>query len=405
MSPLILLALQTPPAAIDLRQSPVVAETTRLQITPKLDGRIEDEEWDALGTSGDVRTYLQWEPGALHVAAAAAMGKDLLVSVDPGDDGWLVGATNLEARIGQRDGKAFVKLRILDATNVAGPTYREIPNLEAASAAAVGPDGTLEATIGDPGLGLLPTKGGRLAVRVDVIPATGASPAANEPRALTPLLLTDFRATALPAGLKATVDLNDIDAVPGESASVRFGFTGTPMPRRIAIRSEGFAREATSAIELPFPNAGKRGTTVDYRTGVEPTATVGYRVARATLTGSDGVPGIVQASYRIAPPADVALNVTRLARSDEDRSIRVGYEVTGNSHGRLSGHATIAVPGGYRVLNGDDAQKITLYEPRRGLPKSFGLFVPAKSRGTIPIRFAMELNGKKFETVRYLTID
>ncbi len=406
MSPLLLLALQTPaPSTIDLRQPPIIAETTRLELTPRLDGRIEEEEWDPLGTSGDVKTYFQWEPGALHVAAAAAMGKDLLVSIDPGADGWLVGATNLEARIGQRDGKPFIKLRILDATNVAGPVYREIPNLEAASSAAIGADGTIEATIADPGLGLLPTKGGKLAVRVDVVAATDASPAANEPRALASLLLSDSRTTALPGALKSKVDFNDIATIPGENATVRFGFTGTPMPKRIAIRSEGLAREATSATELPFPGGGKKGTSVEYRTGVQADASVGYRIARATVTGADGVPGVVQASYRIAPLVDVDLNDAHLRPSDSDRSIRVGYLVTGNSRGRLQGRTTISVPGGYRVLNGDDAQKITLFEPRRGLPKSFGLFIPAKSQGTVPVHFAMEINGKKFDVVRYLTID
>ena len=404
MLPPLLLALQNP-APLDLRSAPAIAETTRLQLTPKLDGRIEDEEWDPLGTSGDVKTFLQWEPGALHIAAAGAMGKDLLVSIDPGADGWLVGATNLEARIGQRDGKPFVKLRLLDATNVAGPTYRDVPNLETASTVAVGPDGTIEATIADPGLGLLPIKAGKLAARVDVIPAGDSSPVANEPRALSSLVLGDWRSSALPDGLKVNVDFNDISVVPGENAVVRFGFAGTPMPTRIAIRSEGLAREATSATELPFPKAGKRGVNVDYRTTVQPGASVGYRLARATLTGADGVAGVVQASYRVAPPVDIVFNETRLKPSDEDRSVRIAYQAFGNSRGRLSGRATLTVPGGYRVLNGDDSQKITLFEPRRGLPKSFVLFIPARSRGTVPIRFAMEINGKKFEVVRYLTID
>lgn len=408
MSPLLLFAFQTPvpaPVALDLRQAPAVAEPTRIELTPRLDGKIEDEEWDALGASGDVKTYLQWEPGALHVAGAAMAGKDLLVSVDPGGDGWLVGSDNLEARIGVKDGKPFVRLRILDATNVAGPTYREIPGMEAASAVAVGPDGTIEATIGDPGLGLLPLKGAKLAIRVDAIPSGDPALAANEPRALTPLLLADTRSAALPTGLGVKTDFNDIPAVPGETAQVRFAFTGAPMPKRIALRTEGLGREATSATELPFPSAGKRGVSVEYKTGIAPDASLGYRVTRATLTGSDGVPSVVQASYRIAPLVDIVLNEPHLKPSAQDRSLKIGYTAFGNSSRRLSGRATISVPGGYRILNGEESQKITLFEPRRGLPKSFGLFIPANARGTVPIRFAMEINGKKLEAVRYVTID
>src|SRR4051812_44034989 len=106
MSPLLLLFLQeptNPPApapVLDMRQVPVVAEVSRIRLTPKIDGKLEEEEWDPLGESDAVKTFLQWEPGVLHIAASGAMGKDLVVSIDPGSNGWLVGKNNLEARIG-----------------------------------------------------------------------------------------------------------------------------------------------------------------------------------------------------------------------------------------------------------------------------------------------------------------
>ena len=405
MSPFLFASFQTP--AIDLRQAPAVVETHRLQLTPVLDGRLAEEEWDELGASGLAKTYLQWEPGAIHVAVAGegTTNRDLLVSLDGAGDGWLVGKDNLEARIGMRDGKPFVKLRLLDATRVAGPVYRDIPNLEAACVAAIGPDGTIEATIGDPGLGLLPKTDGPISARLDVVPSDTPPPAPYEPRTLTPLTLGDVRDAGLPSGLKVKVDYNDIATVPGETATVRFGVSGAPLPRRVAIRSEGLAREATSAMETPFPASGKRGASVTYRTPVLPGATLGYRIARATITGADDVASIVQASYRIAPPADVRLNDPRLGPSDRDRSVKVGFTVFGNSRGRQGGEVTIFAPPEYRVLNGDEKQRVRLYEPRRGLLKSFGLLIPANSLGVVPIRFALTMEGKTFEIVRYLTID
>ena len=334
------------------------------------------------------------------------MGQDLLVSVDPGGDGWLVGRDNLQARIGVRDGKPVIDIELLDATNVTGPTYRSIAGMAAASRVAIGPDGTIEASIVDPGLGLLPTKPGKLAVRIDPIAPEIPTPAANVPRTLTGLTLVDERDAGFPSGFKVKTDFNDIATIPGETATVRFAFSGTPMPKRVALRTEGLGREATSAMELPFPESRKGVARVEYKTRVQPDATLGYRVARATLTGADGVPSVVQASFRVAPLADVVLNDTTLKPSTQDRSIKVGFTVFGNSSKRLSGHTTISVAGGgYRVLNGDESQKVGLFEPRRGLPRSFGLFVPANARGTVPIRFGMEIGGKKFEIVRYLTID
>lgn len=409
MSPLFLLLFQDPtPAptpALDLRQAPVVAEVERIQLTPKIDGKIDEEEWDPLGSSGDAKTYFQWEPGAIHVAATGAVGKDLLVSVDPGGDGWLVGSNNLEVRIGLRDGKPVVKLRLLDATNVAGPTYRDIPNVEIASSAMISPDGTIEATIVDPGLGLLPLKGGKFAARVDVIATDAPSVGANEPRMLAPLKLDQERAAALPGGLKTKIDFNDIPVVPGDGLSIRFSFNGEPMPKRIALRTEGLGREATSASEMPFVDNGKKSARIDYKTQVQPGATLGYRIARATLTDADGVPSIVQASYRISAPADVELRETRLRKSDKDRSLKMGYTIFGNARRLQEGKVSISVPEGFRILNGDDEQNLKRFEPRLGLPKSFGLFVPANSTGTVPIKFAFELDKKKFEVVRYVTVD
>ncbi len=410
MSPLLLLVLQQPttpatPAPLDLRQAPVVAETNRIRLSPQIDGKIEDEEWDAFATSGDTKTFLQWEPGVIHIAASGAMGKDLLVSIDPDSDGWLVGKNNLEARIGLRDGKPTIKLRILDATNVAGPTYREIDNLEAPSKVAIGADGTIEVSIVDPGLDLLPEKGGKLSARVDVIPTDAPALPANEPRALTPLDLQTFRAAALPAGLKTKADFTDVPAVPGGDLSLRFGFSGDTMPKRIAMRSEGFAKDATSAFELPFPTAGKKGVNVEYKTKIQPEATTGYRIARATITGTDGVPAILQASYRIAPTVDIALKDKHLNISDKDRSIKVGFQIRGNSGRRISADTIISVPSPYRVLNGDDTQKILLAEPRLPLSKSFGLFIPTNSKGTVPVTFTLTLGKSKVEIVKYVTID
>lgn len=410
MSPLLLLFLQEPtnpaPAPVlDFRQAPVVAETNRIRLTPKIDGKIEEEEWDPLGTSGEVKTFLEWEPGVLHIAASGAMGKDLLVSIDPGSNGWLVGKNNLEARIGIRDGKPTIKLRILDATNVAGPTYREIDNLEIASKVAIGEDGTIEASIVDPGLDLLPEKGGKLAARVDVLAADAPSPASNEPRSLTQLDLQTFRAAALPAGLKTKVDFADVPAAPGGDVSLRFGFTGDAMPKRIAMRSEGLAKDFTSALELPFPGAGKKTVNIDYKTRIQPEATIGYRIARATITGADGVPAILQASYRIAPPLDLEIKEPHLKISDKDRSLKIGFQAKGNANRRITADTIITVPAPYRVLNGDDTQRIFLAEPRLPLGKSFGLFIPANSKGTVPVTFSMTIGKSKVEIVKYVTID
>ena len=122
-------------------------------------------------------------------------------------------------------------------------------------------------------------------------------------------------------------------------------------------------------------------------------------------TAASLVPVMLIVTDVAVPSADVTLNETRLRTSDKDRSLRLGYTIFGNTRRSLSGKVDLSVPQGYRILNGDDTQTLRRFEPRLGLPESFGLFVPANARGTVPIRFTFEIEKKKFEIVRFVTID
>src|SRR5208283_2501321 len=77
----------------------VVKQTDRLALTPKLDGKIDPEEWDPFSSQGGLDTYFQWEPRKLHMAARVPVGQDLIVSLDLKGDGWLVGKDNVEVRV------------------------------------------------------------------------------------------------------------------------------------------------------------------------------------------------------------------------------------------------------------------------------------------------------------------
>src|SRR5690242_14981297 len=105
-----------------------VAQPVRLQLTPNLDGKIDREEWDALGSN----TYLQWEPGRVYAAAQMPAGKALVFSIDGKGDGWLVGRDNIEYRVTVKDGHAVVTARELDATAVKEPVWRDRLDLAAA---------------------------------------------------------------------------------------------------------------------------------------------------------------------------------------------------------------------------------------------------------------------------------
>ena len=120
--------LQTPTAFVS---SFSVRETTRLALTPKLDGKLSEEEWDRFAIIDGVQTYFQWQPGKLHGAATLPVGKDLVASFDLQGDGWLVGADNVEVRISWNKGAPTVRERILDATEVSQPKWVEVATADA----------------------------------------------------------------------------------------------------------------------------------------------------------------------------------------------------------------------------------------------------------------------------------
>src|SRR5579862_6909494 len=70
-----------PAVAAGFSVAPTVVETQRIELTPKIDGKIDDEEWDPFSTSGPVKTYFQWEPGVIYAAATGPAGQDMLVSL------------------------------------------------------------------------------------------------------------------------------------------------------------------------------------------------------------------------------------------------------------------------------------------------------------------------------------
>src|SRR4051794_27770199 len=89
-----------------------VAESNRIAVTPKINGKLDEEEWDPLASDAATKTFFQWEPGRLHAAAAVPNGEDMVVSIDARGNGWLIGSDNLEIRVGSKDGKTTFAARL-----------------------------------------------------------------------------------------------------------------------------------------------------------------------------------------------------------------------------------------------------------------------------------------------------
>jgi hypothetical protein len=405
------LPLQEPVAPIPpmFSVAPVVASPDRLAITPRVDGSISPEEWDPFSIAPGLNAFMQWEPGKLHFAGRVPKGSDLLVSVDFGRDGWLVGRNNYEFRIGTRDGQAFTLGRLSDGTDVNGPRWVDLPGLAAASTVASTSDSnstTYEATFTDPGMGIYPTEpGSKIAVRFDAVSSGSGPIEAYVPRVLAPVKLGFTRDAGLPESVKYAPEGQGIHIYPGQAGKIRLTFQGKQGVKldALSLRTEGEGRAVTNQLTTPFPPLDNKGRSyVDYNTNVAMTATEGWRVLHGELTSADGVPGILQTSYRIAPLVDCELIRTDLRTQPVDRSERIGFYVESNSLKNVFGKVTVDVPEPFRSLNGN-VKTFTLGQKGK-MRRAFDIYVPAKVDGTFAIVFHIEAGNVKFDQTGYITV-
>ncbi|HWD41154.1 MAG TPA: hypothetical protein VG944_20060 [Fimbriimonas sp.] len=390
--------------------APAIAEPVRLQITPKLDGRIDNDEWDPLTTAGDSKTYFQWAPGIIYAAASGPAGTDLVLSLDLQGDGWLVGDDNYEARISMAGGKPTLSVRQLDATNVAGPVWKDLAGWTIASTAMASSDGThvtYELRLCDAYLGVLPRKPTKMNARVDLVPSGDPGTQAFIPRGLAPITLETRRAEALPSNLQYGVEHADRPAAPGDNALVRFTFKakGKVGVKKIHILAEGQLKDQTNELSVPFPAMDSKGRAfVDYSTRIGTDADLGYHVLKGTLTLDDGTPAVIETSFRVAPPVDVVVDTTSVKADPHDRSLHISYHLTSNTTKAVGGEIGFALDPRFRVVNGGSTQKFRIFDTRSRAYMRFEVFVPGKTTGTYPIEFHLTANGEKSTVTRFITI-
>jgi hypothetical protein len=402
---------QTPAAAPEPFVTPQdIGDLTRLALTPKLDGVIDTEEWDPFIQTGDLDSYLQWEPGILYLAAKAPIGDEIVYSFDLKNDGWLVGRDNLEVRLRRSEAGVTIKGRVLDADNKTGPKWIDVPGISIASnvASSVSDDGktwTVEAALNDPGTGYFLNSAGRIGARVDAIPMDGAEAASYLPRAVAQIKLGFRRATGLPGGVIWEPEHEGQYVQPGAGMHLRYTFRGENAGefQRVAMRSEGFAKDATNSLEVPFPKLDKKNRAfVDFDTKVATGSTEGYRVARCVVTSKDGATSMGQASYRISPALDMQLVPVSSNQTHKAALLKVTVYLRSNSQDKFRGTFHMTPPTGFTILTGND-MPFVLYKTQT-VRRVLQMSVPSNAVGTFPFELHSKVGNDEYNDMGYLTI-
>lgn len=382
----------------------------RLAITPKIDGKIDAEEWDELTQLDNGKGYFEWEPMALHAAATLPVGEDLLLSFDLRNDGWLIGRDNMEVRVRMTDGLPDVQVRLLDGTGAAGPAWRDGSAFQASAKAAATSDGTnwtVEVTLRDPGKMMLIADADRtIGVRMDTVGSEEGSHEPYLPRAMTPIRLVLDRTLEMPEGIKFKPEYKGRSVIPGDNTQIRLTFQGRPETafKRIEVRSEGLVRDYSAMVGNPFPEWDtKNRAFVDYKTRVAPEADTGYRVVRATLTDAEGKESIVQSSYEVANAVSFDMVPPKFSGSDKVQRIKVPVYLQSNVGRRLDGIVTMTPPEGWEVKNGND-EAFIVYNSRGRIRKVFELVVPADAKGPYAFKMRANLGTRIVEETVWLTV-
>lgn len=400
-----LIGLQAPPFTAPFP----VRQPLRLALTPQVDGRIEHEEWQALGNLEGGEAFFQWEPGAIHIAATLPTDRALVVSLDLDGDGWLNGADNLEVVFRSEDGEVRPSVRRLDNTPREAPVWREEPILlrTMTFAAREGETTwTVEASLLDLGLGILPRDPVTIGVRMDAYEFDPRPLAPYLPRSTTAVNLAFEQAIGMPEELRWNPDYRFRRVPLGEELPIRLSFDGNNELglERIEMRCEGLAERTTLMTALPFPPFDRRGRTfVDYRTRIADNSTKGWRIMRATVTGR-GEPIVLRTSFQVAPVAFTEVTLVRDSRDRQgDRFLRLSVYIGSNTGNRLNGVLRSEFPSGWRVSSGEDSNFI-IYNARGFVRRVIEVEIPDDTAGVFPVRLTITLGARELTQTHYVRV-
>ncbi len=383
--------------AVVIGQSPV-SDPVLLALTPAFDGRIVAEEWLPFVDEGGFSGFLQWEPGSLHFAAVAPLGRDVVLCIDPAADGWLNGTDNREVRISWSDGRATVAVRELDAKGRSGPQWKEADAaMIKASASANGDRWTVEATYR---LGKVARDGGAIGALLKGVGSGDDIGQAYLPRPLSYVRFGFDGSVGLPSSVTWKSDARLREVAREDGVTMEFVIRGENQYSTAVVRGEGFARNDLSVISRPVPTSGQRSTSAfEYKSAIGAGATAGWRIIQASLGDA-----VLRTSIKIAELVEVDIDLPEaVAYSAVDRSIKGRVDVRSTGLGRIEGQYDVVVDPGWTVKRGG-AQRVMIYNPRGRERVNLDFSVPGGSQGEFPVTFTVTVGTQTFTRTTFVKI-
>ena len=381
----------------------ITPDTQIFKRTPKIDGTIEDGEWDTyyiLNSDGiDTTTYADWDSQNLYLAVKANKPVDLLALLDANADGWLNGEDNYQFEII----KGALSLSRYDSrhSRTAAPvaaTPAEATMVEVRSGTANGMN-VIEMRIpADLIRGFKLSAERKIGLLLSVKPADATdwipSSAPGDTRECT--LVTKKIVSLKPLDLG--FDLRYPRIARGEELVAKFHMTNigaeTVDAQTFVIAGEGKSGEYLNSEKIRMDGlAPRKHLAHDVRSIIPMDMPLGSWALGAEVKSGDKRLGGALVSFDVVEPFEIELNVPDRSVKADVKDVTIGVVITNNMRHSVRGDAKITLPVGWELWKDSDKRDFAVSGEAIS-SVTFKAKPPLGALGNVPVKVDVTINGK-----------
>lgn len=404
---------EAPALAVKITKPEVAAITPDTDIfkrTPKIDGVVEDGEWDAFYTYTNeglnLTTYADWDSSSIYIASKSTKPVDLLALLDGFADGWYNGEDNYEFRAIRGAGDSMkLDVNRYDSRRTKSPAASPVMADEAAMVqmkSSVDANGVQSIEMCIPAelvrklklaekrkIGLL------ISARTGSDEASWiASGSPGDTREST--LVTKKFASLKP--LELGFDLRDARVARGEELVGKFHLANAGVDtidiRNFVIAGEGKAGDFLSSQKVRMEGlAPKKHISHDIKSVIPTDMPLGSWAVGAEVKSVDGKLGGALVSFDVVEPFEVEIRVPEKPVNATVKDVTVAVVIRNNMRGRVRGLAKITMPDGWELWKNNDKRE---FSAAGESPTSVGFQSkpPLGAAGDITVKADVTINGK-----------
>lgn len=387
----------------------ITPDTDIFRRTPKIDGVVEDGEWDVFYTwttaDLDVTTYANWDSSNIYIAARSNKPIDLLALLDAFDDGWYNGEDNYEFRALRGENNTF-KLTVnrYDSKRTKTPAASPVSpaEVELVEMKSGVKDGITSIELRIPAALIPKLKlGANRKIGLLISARTGsdeaswiASGAPGDTKEST--LVTKKIVSLKP--LVLGFDLRDERIARGEELVAKFHLTNagteTIDAQSFVIAGEGKAGDYMSSQKVRMQGlAPKKHISHDVVSIIPTDMPLGSWAVGAEVKSADGKLGAALVSFDVVEPFEVELRLPDKPVRSSVKDVTVAVAIRNNKRSSVRGEARITFPTGWELWKNADKREF------RAAGKSvtsvlFKASPPLGALGVIPIKAEVTIDGK-----------